>query len=169
MNQEIETKLPDKLSALVTMAFEDSDKLDRALYEPMSERWHDFNSETNRCEVCLAGMVMAGGLEADRARTISPSLSPLDFNNATSEKLNALELFRGSDFGWALQKMGQISELTVEGLIEARVLAHNKVSRAANYYAKRMLELSSFSNWDQFDDFSYHAKRVVVRLEAMGY
>lgn len=58
---------PTDLPTLVRLACDDYHDLDRDLYEPWYGVWHApaarADAETDRCEVCLAGAVVAGTLQ----------------------------------------------------------------------------------------------------------
>ena len=59
--QKPETQLPELLSDLIELAVADVRRLDRDIYDPEYDSWHE--TERLGCEVCFAGAVMAGTLE----------------------------------------------------------------------------------------------------------
>lgn len=66
------------------------------------DEWHHPNEITGCCEVCFAGSTMARRLCTD-TRTW---LGPYDFNDATAQKLEALNHFRLGNVSSALLELG---------------------------------------------------------------
>ena len=81
--------LPDTMSDLLAAAIADARQLDTNLYRPNNEEWHNTNSR-GICQVCLAGSVIAGSLNAPRLRTLTPWM----FRGAVHRKLEALDYMR---------------------------------------------------------------------------
>lgn len=102
-------KLPNKLSALILLALDDLKRAERSKkYEVNMHLWHSPNSH---CNVCFAGGVMAFSLGANS----NDLLDPLDFDHDTSRKLNALNLARIGNFGFAqswMMKSDKIKDKT---------------------------------------------------------
>ena len=162
MNSSIQTTddtLPDKLSELLALALDEADKLDRELYQPTCYYWHEFILGSERCSLCLAGFVIAGVLSGHA----KINLKPPDFNNVTRQKLRALEAVREGNFGEALMETGQIPE-------SARGEAQNMVwSREGDSCVELMMNSSRFSDWEDFEEFKFHARKVVTLLKILGY
>lgn len=97
--------LPNKPSALITLALNDLRKVERNTkkYKVNMNRWHQPNSH---CSVCLAGSVMAKTLGADRLESIVPE----DFPEGTANKLGALNEFRIGYSDSGFYNMGRSSE-----------------------------------------------------------
>lgn len=86
----MKTKLPDKMSALIRVALADLAKAERSKnYKINMSAWHNPEGE-NKCEVCLAGSVMAFSLGVQANYWMMPS----DFNRPTFRKLNAIDALR---------------------------------------------------------------------------
>ncbi len=82
--------LPETMAGLLEVAIKDARKLDRSIYHPYHNDWHDADSSSSHCEICLAGSVIAGSLK------IAPSLtvSSLSFDKRTEDLLDALDNMR---------------------------------------------------------------------------
>ena len=82
--------LPATMAGLLEVAITDARKLDRSIYLPYHNDWHNPNGFSNFCEVCLAGSVIAGSLK------IAPSItvSSLSFDKRTEDLLDALDNMR---------------------------------------------------------------------------
>ena len=94
-------KLPNKPSELIHLALEDLEKAERSpKYKINMDDWHSPISST-RCEVCLAGAVMAGTMECD----IGEFMGPSEFGQSRA-KLSSLEYFRLGEVATALIKLG---------------------------------------------------------------
>ena len=82
-------KLPSTMAALLKAAIDDARKLDRSIYFPNYDDWHNPHDSIH-CEFCLAGSVIAGRLQAspcDRVTSIS-------FDERTEDLLDALDNMR---------------------------------------------------------------------------
>ena len=88
--------LPSKMSDLLELAITDARKLDLEKYIPASNCFHEpvrMSHEPDsemKCQVCLAGAVMAGTLGAD----VGDELTPRDYEDDTYRKLSALDSIR---------------------------------------------------------------------------
>ena len=97
-------KLPNKLSALITLALADLVKVEKRedLYEvAMDQTFHE-NYGGRRCIVCFAGSVMAQTLKLPSECNMSPS----DFDANTTDKLYALDYARQGLISDALERIG---------------------------------------------------------------
>ena len=85
-----QAELPETMAGLLKVAIIDARKLDRSIYLPYHNDWHDADSSAIYCEICLAGSVIAGSLK------IAPSLtvSSLSFDKRTEDLLDALDNMR---------------------------------------------------------------------------
>lgn len=85
--------LPDKLHELLALALADFDIISKTPgYEVDMSSWHEADSNTGKCAVCLAGAVMANTLKVQKH--ISMSINDVyDSNLAT--KLRTLDSLRG--------------------------------------------------------------------------
>lgn len=95
--------LPDKPSELLRLAVEDLKKAEETPYYQINMgNWHqlswNWETDSSRCEICLAGAVMAFSLGTSRDRSEYPDKFPED----TRSKLLALDLFRQGGIGHAL-------------------------------------------------------------------
>ena len=184
VNQEIENAAPDenalpgKLSDLVLLALDDANKLNRDLYSPTRKLWHEpgFYTGSDKCFVCLAGMVIAGRLKGN----IELTLSPQQFDYETSQKLDALNAFRLGDFEGALECTGQIDSegegsfdddyrRYLRGIESYEEDLDTVATLRAHGKTVRMLGYSNFFSWAEFDDFADHAREVVELLVDAGF
>ena len=77
------------MSELLTAAIADARQLDRRLYQPSFAALHEAGANT-QCQVCLAGSLIAGTLEA----TPDESFSPGQFDEHTNNLLESLNYMR---------------------------------------------------------------------------
>lgn len=74
-------------------------------------KWNDkvFEyQETGKCQVCLAGSVIAGTLNTDPSESVGPGDFAAGCDRTTTEKLFALNSIRGGYLWSALRSMGRI-------------------------------------------------------------
>jgi len=84
--------LPNKLSDLVELALSDLEKAEKSPdYAINMEEWHNPNSETGTCSVCLAGSVLAFSLGVNKSTYADPLNS---YPHVDRPKLYALNQFR---------------------------------------------------------------------------
>ncbi len=101
------TTLPAKPSALIRVAMDDLNRVERLkTYYVDMETWHqnDENPENaghDTCHVCFAGAVMAQTLGAKPDEYVDPGM----FNDKTHHKLLALDIFRCGEVGMAFEEM----------------------------------------------------------------
>ena len=81
--------LPDILYELLGVAINDARQFDRDRYFPISYWWHRPNDE-GHCQVCLAGSLIAGTLEA----TPDQSFTPDHFDSNVRGNLESLNYMR---------------------------------------------------------------------------
>ena len=94
--------LPDKPSALLTLAMKDLKKIEKSThYEVFMEEWHEPSRGGRFCSVCLAGSVIANTLKSTKDK----GLIPADYDMDTENKLNALDEFRQGRVTRALKCM----------------------------------------------------------------
>ncbi len=73
------TDLPNKLSDILTIALEDLDRVEAdPTYSVDMGNWHYNNTDNGRCEVCLAGAVMAKTLGVSSNKTRGPEYTSCD-------------------------------------------------------------------------------------------
>jgi hypothetical protein len=84
--------LPNKLSALIRVALDDEARAHKSKqYEMFMGVWHrPLPSELNKCQVCLAGAVMAFTMNADPRSDVSPST----YSTPDRRKLSSLDSVR---------------------------------------------------------------------------
>jgi hypothetical protein len=100
-------KLPDKPSELIRVAINDLIMVEKSpKYTVDMGDWHEpvymGSPDSIRCNVCLAGSVIACTLQADPSEEMYPS----SFDNDTEAKLEALNEFRVGSVEWPLRDMG---------------------------------------------------------------
>ncbi len=81
--------LPDNMSDLLATAIADARRLDPETYHPDSDQWHTAVHQW-KCEVCLAGSLIAGTLQVSPKHTVFPGM----FSDDTEHKLDALDCTR---------------------------------------------------------------------------
>jgi hypothetical protein len=138
--------LPDKPSELIRLAIGDLCKVEKnPIYRINMNVWHSPNYKDMICEVCLAGAVMAGSLDAN------PSFltSPLDYCEPSIYcKLQALDKFRRGTFleGVSyLERAGAISSderVKLEELLGAK--PHERHEENSAQFKSDMLALANF-------------------------
>ncbi len=82
-------KLPSTMAGLLQCAIDDARKLDRAAYLPHHDEWHSPN-QRYQCKICLAGAVIAGGLNISSTDYCTTSF----FDSRTEDLLDALDNMR---------------------------------------------------------------------------
>lgn len=97
-----EKSLPNKPSALITLALDDLNKVERMVgYEVNMGTWHQkFHDDT--CNVCFAGAVISRSLREARDVYVEPCM----YNDDTKYKLYALDNFRQGDCADAFDSLG---------------------------------------------------------------
>ncbi|MCY4499242.1 MAG: hypothetical protein OXC14_18405, partial [Rhodospirillaceae bacterium] len=98
----------DSLAELIRAAIADAETLDRAKYRPTAAIWHAPEHAPQRhlpkgprCRVCLAGAVIAGRLDGDIKREISPG----NYTVETYDALYALDCARKGDWPEAYRRL----------------------------------------------------------------
>ena len=123
--------LPDTLHGLIRTAIDDARGLNRRKYKPRCDEWH-CPDEDGRCEVCLAGSILAGTLQCSPKK----NYAPWEFPDKLQHKLEALEAVRSGSWLEAYRLVHQ-RRPPIE--IEARLLSLPAPSWAA------------FDNWRSFN------------------
>ncbi len=94
-------KLPDKPSKLLKVALTDLEKCEKdPIYKIDMTKWHR-PAGTNKCEVCLAGAVMAKSLKVYP----NEELAPVDSSHSTARKLIAIDCLRMGDIDDGLRHL----------------------------------------------------------------
>ena len=138
--------LPNTLSELIMVAVNDAKKLDRAIYSPDSEFYHDTRHSEN-CYICDAGAVMAGTLQVDRKKVVSPE----EFPHSIETKLYALDLARKGLYVGALVELG-VENININGVTGVDVSIHHE-----------------YTTWKQFDKHMNVMEKAAQRLKELGY
>ena len=98
-NQPMTTQLPDKLSDLLRLAVHDAQACEAdPRYTLNMRRWHQIDVTTKKCNVCLAGAVIAKTLHVEP----HVALSPYMLNREQIPQINAIDAARESDLWLAL-------------------------------------------------------------------
>ena len=108
-------KLPNTLSGLIEVAIQDARGLDRKRYLPDGGSWHE--PVDLECQICLAGVVMAGSLRANPAESKTPGL----FTRPLARKLRALEQVRQGNWLDAWCGFYEVSLIRVESILEGQL------------------------------------------------
>ena len=90
MNHET---LPGTMTGLLETAIADARKLKRRTYRPHYHEWHVMNDH-GQCEICLAGILIAGTLRFSPLTQMTPWMLP----SKTQHKLEALDAMRSGDW-----------------------------------------------------------------------
>lgn len=88
-NDHPQPLLPKSMSGLIEIALADARSLDPMLYNPNGRHWHA-RMNGGPCQVCLAGSVIAGTLDAPSHR----NRFPWSFDRDTENKLCAIDSMR---------------------------------------------------------------------------
>ena len=124
-------KLPSTMAGLLQCAIDDAGKLDRSIYFPNYNDWHNPHDSVY-CEFCLAGSLIAGRLHA------SPSdrFTSINFDERTEDLLDALDNMRCGHWDKAFNLIYDFTPpLHISDYLrEIPAVAH-----------------SSFYGWEQFD------------------
>ena len=143
-------RLPNTLHGLLRVAIDDARKLDRIKYRPVWNQWHEPLS-TNRCAVCLAGVVIAGSMG------LSPSVScdPIYFERPVDRKLQALNDMR---MGYFFVAWRGLHEVGFRSLTEPSIKAFDSVP---------IPDAAGFSGWDDFDIHLESLEAIIPALRAV--
>ena len=157
---DIEVSLPDKLSDLIETAISEYGGLDRDIYYPNSEVWHQgvsIEGDGEYCGVCLAGAVIAGSLKVDH----EVEYWDYDFS-AHCDKLRALDFIRRGMARRAFSCLGVVySDFTDEQ--EDLVLSIEREAQAGEWSG-----VMNWLGWGDLDNALAHYKSVADRLRAVG-
>ena len=95
--------LPSTMESLLATAIRDARSLDRSIFYPHFEHWHQIQSRAlmKVCAVCLAGSVISRTLEVSSDESISPS----SFDKHTQRLLLALDGMRNGDWLFAFLRI----------------------------------------------------------------
>ncbi len=98
------TRLPSKLSSLILVALKDLEEVEGdERYKVKMLAWHDVYG--NKCEVCLAGAVMAHLPGINRRCIYSPEIFRIRDRPAVAQKLFALDCLRRGVVSYAMKLM----------------------------------------------------------------
>ena len=136
--------LPNSVSGLLETAIEDARSLDRKAYLPHYGEWHSMNDQ-GRCEICLAGSVLAGTLDYEPGHQVLTYNLELEVQT----KIDALNSMRTGDWSSAFEVMHRHppSQLLLDQLHALPVPAH-----------------SEFVGWRNFSAHIRSLERIVPRL-----
>ena len=137
--------LPDTMACLLETAITDARALDRKVYTPHYDKWHQPYFE-GRCFVCLAGSFIARTLEihhTDRATART-------FDRRTSDLLDAIDHMRHGRWNFAFQ------------LVYRQAAPNNLYEQLMKIPAP---EHSNFFGWDQFDKHLASLDEIIPQLQ----
>ena len=140
--------LPNTLSALIMVAVNDANKLDRDQYAPHFYYFH-LKSKHSKCRICDAGAVMAGTLR----KPIDQVYQSEDFVYPINYKLMALDKARRGLYSQAA--------FLVAGIDGQKLLSLDEKIKPSPYM--------SYKNWEEFDKHMDFMEGVAHQLEALGY
>ena len=147
---------PAKLSALCRLAVADARGLDRTLYEPKWKDWHvpvwdedalPGHGRVEKCQVCLAGSVIAGTLQC-----------PIE-----------KEYFGDGELGWTDDWDAAIEALdnVRYGNVSVAVHIHMGTDEAYAYRFPKVRH-GGFEDWSEFDCHLIYVEEVAQVLEEHG-
>ena len=151
-----DSRPPEKLSDLIELAIADARRLDRTLYRPCSEIWHE--PDDRICLVCLSGCVIAATLEAPRTEITIRNLTDPDdapqeiANEEWRQALEALDHARRGE--WALA-------ITTRG-IRLEEETRDKLRRISPPWPR------GFDGWERFDEHLADLQEKAGKLRALG-
>lgn len=151
------TRPPEKLSDLIALAIADARRLDRTLYRPFSEVWHE--SQDSICHICLAGCVIAATLEAPQIEVAIRDLSETDEDRPAQiaseewrQALEALDHARRGEWTLAITTRGvRLEDDTADGL--------RRISPPRQ---------RGFDGWEKFDKHLRSLEERVGELRELG-
>lgn len=124
-------KLPNKPSALIRVAMDDLNRVERLKgYTVDMDIWH--NPSHGKCNVCFAGAIMSQTLKADPEDSMDPGM----YNKDIEGKLEALNGFRCGAVSYGLELLG-LDESKGFGL--DREMPHYRFDRRGFKLAMRKL------------------------------
>ena len=139
--------LPHTMAGLLETALRDAGSLDRDLYNPNYNEWHNPDAG-NFCEICLAGCLIAGTLKFDPSSYLTPTYFP----NGTARLLDAIDNMRNGQ--WC-----KSFELVYNFTPPPRILDYlQSLSQVPH---------SDFYNWDEFDSHLAALKRMLPQLQSV--
>ena len=97
---------PRRLSDLIHLASDNMDLINRDIYHPDPTNWHRPFESGGKCNVCLAGAVIAGTLGGDAEKYLSPD----DFTEDWDYALQALDYAREGNYATAVEMMSLYSD-----------------------------------------------------------
>lgn len=147
--------LPNKPSELIRIALADLRECEAdPNYDIHMSSWHQFNNVTRKCQVCLAGAVIAKTFDLPIKKAISPSDFELSGGERTSFKLYALDQIREGkiyDGVWTIM----VGDIKIEDIKKIRKvewdntpIPHHRIDR---------------------EGFHTTLHKVANELEAIGY
>ena len=153
----VQTILPKRPSLLLKTALRDATILDRELYTPSYSTYHAVFRllEPRVCNVCLAGMAIAGTLRWPQTEAWVMSMREREPN---SDQLLALDYMRMGSWEGAFGILGIPPDLVPSTLL-ARIGSGVAVA----------LSHSMFRTWSEFDRHSEWQWENVRLLEAAGW
>jgi len=136
--------LPDTMACLLETAIDDARRLDRSIYVPHHDQWHQATNN-NTCEVCLAGSMVAGTFEIPPSETVTSD----SFDHRTENLLNALDDMR---YGYWISAFCKVYDQ------EPTETLRDELKRIP------VPDHGSFVRWDGFDSFLASLELIVPRL-----
>ncbi len=139
--------LPDTLHGLIKTAIDDARGLNRRKYKPRCDEWH-CPDDDGRCEVCLAGSILAGTFQCSPKK----NYAPWEFPDEMQHKLEALEAMRCGSW---LEAYRLVHQRRPPIKIEARLCCLPAPSWAA------------FDNWRSFNCHLKSLESILPKLRSI--
>ena len=143
----------DTLHGLLRVALDDAQKIDRDVYLPRGLEWHHPHS-FKQCNVCLAGFVMAGHLQASQ----KISLSPCRYQQQTERRLLAIDALRCGKIETAFRNL--------HGL--AKPFSFPVLSLPYSVIRDQAISVAAFKSWEDWDAAAPVYERLHDALKEAG-
>ena len=139
--------LPTTMAGLLETAISDARRLDRSIYIPHHDHWHQA-TYFNTCKVCLAGSMIAGTLKIPPSDTVTSDA----FDPRTHTLLNALDEMR---YGYWISAFRNVYDQEPTESLRCEL---NRIP---------VPDHGSFVGWPGFDSFLASLNQLVPRLRAI--
>ena len=159
-----DTRPPERLSDLITLAIADARNLDRTRYLPLAEAWHRGYPETPgvppcSCNVCLAGCMIAGALEASCADDVRVC-------NPTGDRTRAITI-EDPDWHYALYSVdGARQGLWLGAVVTPGYIVDDNTTRRLREVPPP--DQDTFAGWNEFDIHLASLEDRVTRLRRLA-
>lgn len=164
--------LPNELSALIHIALDDMDTLDRAKFSANARHYIVPDRNGGVCEVCLAGGVMAARLGADSLSFFRLDFLAPDYVDV-SRKIVAIDNARCGELNYALAGVAYGSRAREgEEFLEFKDRLGRELTAAQRAVVDRCrrapVSFANFRDWREYDIFKKDMREMANDLESVG-